>query len=192
MYLGVKEAIEELEIKTEIYTLEDIKNTFNPKLKIRDFFKIKKEFLKNSLIFDNLPYNLTITIIEYILKLNKVKYNINFALACAGFTGNSFINKYDLLYIYLANARFYDKNGKNEHIFPTIILTNDIDKLTSNQKKKTNSQKIEVFRNKKILSTTDVFSLLKYFDIKKENIIKLSNEFYGGIKIKGFNDIVCK
>jgi hypothetical protein len=186
MYEGVKEALKELSLSFSIYTLKDIPNTFNPKMNIFDFFKIDPTFLQNSLLFDNLPYDKAITIVEYLLKLkNKTT---TFALACAGFTANSFLNKYDLLYIYIADAKFVSVD-KQERYFPTCILCNDIDSLTSNQRKKQNMLTIEKFKNNKVLSSTDIFTLLKYMDIKKEQIIKLSNDFYGGILISGFSNI---
>jgi hypothetical protein len=188
MYLGVQEALNELGLEIPIYTLEDIENTFNPQLKFRDFFKVDKLFLKNCLLFDNLPYDKARQITEYLLKLNKEGANIVFALACAGFTANSFLNKYDLLYIYIAGAKFVGRNNE-EKLFPTAIICNDINKICSNQNKKNNLVSLEKFRNKQVLSTTDVFAILKCFDIDKEKIIKLSNDFFGGILIHGFSNV---
>jgi len=185
MYLGVKEAADELKLNIEILVLSDIKGTYNEKEKIYDFFKIPKQLFNDSLIFDNTPYSKAVGIVEYLLKL---KSNCVFALQCAGFTANNFLNKYDLLYLYICNTNFTDKEG-NKRMFPTAIVCNQLGKISSNQRKKNNLSTIDKFKNNKVLSTTDIFTILKYFDIDKNKVIKLSNDFYGGILIKGFSNL---
>jgi hypothetical protein len=185
MYIGVIEAIKELNLNIEILTLEDIPDTYNTDIKMYDFFKIPKELFNNAFLFDNTPYSKAIEIIKYI---NSLRSNLVFALAIAGFTANNFLNKFDLLYIYLTKAIYYD-NDNNGRNFPTAIICNKLNSLSSDYKKKENISDINSFRNKNVLSTTDVSTILKYFDIKKDKIIKLSDDFYGGILIKNFSNI---
>jgi len=179
MYIGVKKAIEELKLNIQLFCLEDIPNIYNNELGIFDFFKIPKDFLNNSLLFDNTPYSKAIKIVEYCLKIK----NLVFALSVAGFTGNNFVNKFNILYIYLTNSKYYDKNNSPKN-FPTVIVCNSLNKITSDFRKKKDVSKIDKYKDKKVLSTTDIISILKYIDIEKKKIIRLSKEFYGGIRIK--------
>jgi len=179
MYIGVKQAIEELKLNIPLLCLEDIPETYNNELGIYDFFKIPKDFFNNSLLFDNTPYSKAIKIVDYCLKIK----NLIFGLAVAGFTGNNFINKFNILYIYLTNSKYYDKNNQPKN-FPTVIVCNSLNKITSDFKKKKDIAKINKYKDKKVLSTTDIISILKYIDIDRKKIIKLSKDFYGGIRIK--------